>query len=216
MSTINKSRRVQGQETGGSASTSKDRTNAGVKKVVSNHRPTKAPTAADVRPQTSGTALKLDAADYEAARILFQMQNSVPDSDSTISAPNSSPPSPNIGRADNMAAQILFEIRRAVPDSDSTITAPNLSPPRAFFDLADVEAATILFEMRHALPDSSSTITAPGSGFYLDSTIPEPDSSPLSSRITVPDYRGWEASGIKKLADYLACKDAALATSRQF
>jgi hypothetical protein len=165
MSANNKSGRGQGQKTGGSASTSKDRTDTGVKKAVSNPRLSKASTAADVRPQISGIDLKLDAVDYEAARILFHMRNSVPDSDSTISAPNSSPPSPNLDGSDNEAAQILFELRRALPDSDSTITALNFSPPRAFFDVADVEAATILFETacvtRPELQDHGTGVRAP-------------------------------------------------------
>jgi hypothetical protein len=85
-------------------------------------------------------------------------------------------------------------------------------------DEADYEAARILLEMRYALADSDSTISAPKSGPHSESTITAPNLSPPSSlheMITVQDYMQWEASGIEKLSEYLACKEATLTASRR-
>jgi hypothetical protein len=85
-------------------------------------------------------------------------------------------------------------------------------------DEADYEAARILLEMRYALPDSDSMISAPKSGPYSEFTITAPNLSPPSSlheMVTVQDHMEWEASGIEKLSEYLACEEAALTASRR-
>jgi hypothetical protein len=94
MFTNNKSVCAQRQKTGDSASTAKGSTTTGVKITEPNLRNTNV-TATQACPN-------FNEADYQAAQTLLGMRYSLPDSDSTISAPNSavnSPPtSPSNGK----------------------------------------------------------------------------------------------------------------------
>jgi hypothetical protein len=127
MFTNNKSVCAQRQETDDPTSTAKGSTTTGVMNTEPNLRNTNVP--------ATQACPNLNKADYEAAQILHGMRYSLPDSDSTISAPNSaanspSPTPPN--EADHEAAQVLLDMRYSLLDSDSTISAPNSaanSPP---------------------------------------------------------------------------------------
>jgi hypothetical protein len=127
MFTNNKSVCAQRQKTGDSASTAKGSTTTGVKITEPNLRNTNV-TASQACPN-------FNEADYQAAQTLLGMRYSLPDSDSTISAPNSAASSSSStpsNEADYEAAQVLLDMHYSLPDSDSTISAPNSaanSPP---------------------------------------------------------------------------------------